>query len=351
MSAGAGRDPQGKALLRVLAGEALEIPPIWLMRQAGRYLPEYRAERAKVGGFLELCYTPEVACEVTLQPIRRYGFDAAIIFSDILVVPHALGQEVWFVEGEGPKLAALATPDDLSRLEPVALAERLAPVYEALRLTRAALPAETALIGFAGAPWTLACYMLEGGSPRSDFGATKSWAYLWPEAFQALVDGLVEAVAEHLCRQVEAGAEALQLFESHAGALAGPEFRRWCYEPLRAIAARVRERCPGVPILAFPRQAGTAYELFAEAEWLSGLSLDTSVDPAWARRRLPEGLALQGNLDPFLLTLGGQPLEKAARTLCSALAGRPFVFNLGHGITPQARPEAVAELVAVVRDR
>jgi len=337
-----------KPLLRALGGERLSPPPIWLMRQAGRYLPEYRKTRASAAGFLELCFTPELAVEVTLQPIRRYGFDGAILFSDILVVPHALGQKVWFEEGKGPQLTALAGPGDLAALSGEGLVERLAPVMETLRRLRAALPAETTPIGFAGAPWTVASYMLEGGSSR-EFATAKSAAYGEPRAFQRLIDILVEATADYLCAQVAAGAEALQLFDSWAGVWPEQELRRWCLEPARAIVARVKERHPEVPVILFPRGAGLLYRAFAREAGAEALSLDSSVPLEWARDELQADVALQGNLDPLLLVAGSDALAGAVERILRVLGGGAFVFNLGHGILPQTEPSAVAALVALVR--
>ena len=250
-----------KRFLRALAGEKMDVPPIWLMRQAGRYLPEYRQVRAEVGGFLDLCYDPDRACEVTLQPLRRYDFDAAILFSDILVVPHALQQKVWFVEGEGPKLEPLKGPEDLAILKKEAVLGHMAPVLETVSKLSAALPSTTALIGFAGAPWTVATYMIEGGSSR-DFAKTKMWAYRDPDSFAQLIDILVEATSDYLIAQVDAGAEALQLFDSWAGALDEAGFLSWSADPCRRIVERVRSAHPAVPIIGFPRGAGPLYRDF-----------------------------------------------------------------------------------------
>ncbi len=338
----------GKALLRALAGERLPVPPVWLMRQAGRYLPEYRETRRQAGSFLDLCFNPALATEVTLQPIRRFGFDAAILFSDILVIPHALGQKLWFQEGEGPKLQALAGGDDLARLSLDALHERLGPVYETLDRLTTALPAETALIGFAGAPWTVASYMIEGGSSK-DFRTAKTWAYSDPQGFQALIDLLVEATSRYLCRQVEAGAEALQLFDSWAGVWPEPYFRRWCLAPMAQIVRRVKAQHPQVPIILFPRGAGPLYAAVAAEAGAEALSLDTTLPLDWAAAQLQGRVTVQGNLDPILLVAGGPALETAAREIVAALSGGPFIFNLGHGIVPQTPPEHVAKLLDIVR--
>lgn len=339
---------ESKALLRVLGGEILHPPPIWLMRQAGRYLPEYRETRARAGGFLELCYTPELACEVTLQPIRRYGFDAAILFSDILVVPHALGQEVWFEEGAGPRLQPVRGLKDIAGFDPGRMEERLQPVFATLGLLRRELPAETSLIGFAGAPWTVASYMIEGGSSR-DFLTAKRWAYGDPEGFAQLIGLLVEATAGYLVAQVEAGAEALQLFDSWAGVWPEPEFRRWCLAPAHEIIRLVKAAHPQVPIVLFPRGAGTLYAAAAEESGADALSLDTTLPLDWARERLQPRVALQGNLDPALLLVGGDAQDAAVDRILAALGGGPFVFNLGHGIDKQTPPENVTRLVERVR--
>jgi len=338
----------GKKLLRALGGETLSPPPVWLMRQAGRYLPEYRATRAKAADFLDFCFTPELAVEATLQPIRRYGLDAAILFSDILVVPHGLGQWVWFEEGIGPRLEPLATAADLAGLSGERLHERLAAVYETLRRLRRELPDETALIGFAGAPWTVASYMIEGGSSR-DFARAKAWAYGRPDEFQRLIDLLVEATADYLTAQVEAGAEVLQLFDSWAGVWPESAFRRWCLAPAQEIRRRLRRAAPGVPMIQFPRGAGVLYAACAAEGGYEGLSLDTTVPLAWARQTLQGQVTLQGNLDPLALVAGGESLRRETARILAALGEGPFVFNLGHGIVPDTPPEHVAALVAQIR--
>lgn len=337
-----------KRLIRTLKGETLSPPPIWLMRQAGRYLPEYRATRAQAEHFLDLCFTPELAVEVTLQPIRRYGFDAAILFSDILVLPHALGQRVWFEEGSGPRLEPIHEVGDLARLSAGGLHETLAPVYETLRCLRRELPAETALIGFAGAPWTVASYMIEGQTSR-DFATAKTWAYKAPEEFGRLIDLLVESTSDYLIAQVAAGAEALQLFDSWAGVWPEAALRRWCLEPATEIVRRIKAVHPEVPVILFPRGAGLLYEAYAAKAGAEALGLDTTVPLAWARDRLQGRVALQGNLDPLLLVAGGTALEAGVAQILKTLGNGPLIFNLGHGITPQAPPEHVAQLVAQVR--
>lgn len=337
-----------KPFLRALAGEVLPRPPFWLMRQAGRYLPEYRDVRARAGSFLDLCYTPELAVEVTLQPLRRYGMDAAILFSDILVVPHALGQALDYVEGEGPRLDPVRTAAALQRLSLASLHERLAPVYETVRRLSAVLPDETALIGFAGAPWTVACYMVEGGGSK-DFAQVKAWAYRDPAGFGALIDLLVAATADYLCAQIDAGAEAVQLFDTWAGVLPAPAFHALVIAPTRRIVAAVRERHPGVPIIGFPRGAGVLYRDYAAETGVTALGLDTAVPAAWAAAELQPRVAVQGNLDPILLVAGGAALAEAARDLLRRLGQGPYVFNLGHGVVQTTPPEHVAQLAALIR--
>lgn len=343
-------NPSDKLLLRSLRGETLPRPPIWLMRQAGRYLPEYRATRAKAGSFLNLCYSPDLAIEVTLQPIRRFGFDAAILFSDILVVADGLGQKVGFEEGRGPVLEALSGGEDLARLSGMAgFHDKLAPVYAAVKGIKAALPAETTLIGFAGAPWTVASYMIEGGSSR-DYAKAKSWIYRRPKEFATLVELLVEATGQYLIHQVEAGAEVIQLFDSWAGSLSHAEMLRWSLEPMKAIVARVRQAHPQVPFILFPRGVGAGYLDFARAGIGNGLSLDSGVplDWAWTQLQGPK-TALQGNLDPQLLVAGGETMRDAAHEILEKLGRGPFVFNLGHGIVPETPPEHVGQLVELVQ--
>ncbi len=338
-------DSQPKALLRALEHETVQPPPIWLMRQAGRYLPEYRQVRAEAGSFLALCYDPKRAAEVTLQPIRRFGFDAAIIFSDILVVPQALGQPLDFIEGEGPRLEPL---ESVPLFDPVAFRQRLEPVYAALAETKARLPRETALIGFAGAPWTLAGYMLDG----QGHAFPRALAEMRGDSlrFGQLMDLLVEAVVEHLVAQVEAGAEAVQVFDSWAGLLDPQEAEIVCLGPLLRIAAGFVGRCPGVPLILFPRNAPAAIlQAIAEDGRIAGLSLGTEVDPAWAAQQLQPRLTPQGNLDPLLLVEGGAALDAGIDRLVAALGAGPWIMNLGHGIVPQTPPEHVARLVARVR--
>ena len=339
----------GGKLLETLAGKRFATPPIWLMRQAGRYLPEYRAIRAATRSFLDLCYTPEKAVEVTLQPIRRFGLDAAIIFSDILVVPDALGQKVWFEVGEGPKLAALSDPADFGRLSRARLPEHLAPVYEAIRATRAALSPDTALLGFAGAPFTLACYMIEGGASR-DFARIKRWAYSHPQSFALLIDLLVEAVVDHLAGQIDSGADAVQLFDTWAGILPEEQLFGWSVEPMVRIAHALHARHPKTPILAFPRAVGPAALMYRRPDAFAALSLDTGLGAHWAARELQPHICVQGNLDPMMLVVGGAALEREARRILDKLGHGSFIFNLGHGVVPQTPPENVAHLVEIVRN-
>jgi uroporphyrinogen decarboxylase len=338
-----------KPLIRALKGDKLAHPPIWLMRQAGRYLPEYRDVRAKAGSFLDLCYNPALAAEVTLQPIRRFGFDAAILFSDILVVADALGQKVGFEEGRGPVLEALVDGKDVARLKLEQLHERLGPVYETIGRVKAALPAETVLIGFAGAPWTVASYMIEGGSTR-DFARAKSWMYGRATDFTALIGLLTDATSRYLIRQVEAGAEVLQIFDSWAGALSHPDMRQFCLAPLRQIVATVRKAHPKVPIILFPRGIGAGYLDFAAEEFAQGLGLDSSVPLEWARDQLQTRACVQGNLDPQLLATGGRSLSAGTARILNRLGRGAFIFNLGHGIVPETPPEHVGELVKLVRE-
>jgi len=339
-----------KPLIRVLHGEVLDPPPFWFMRQAGRYLPEYRAVRAQAKDFIALCLDPVLAAEITLQPVRRYGMDAAILFADILLVPHALGQDIAFVEGQGPKLAPVRDGRDVDRLQRAAdgAVERLAPVYETVRRVRTGLPPQTALIGFAGAPWTVATYMVEGGGGH-DFAIVRRWAYGDPDSFQVLIDLLVDTTVRYLEAQIEAGAEALQLFDTWAGILDAAGFQRWCVAPVRAIVERLRVRHPSIPVIAFPRGAGVGYRDYATATGVAAVGLDPSVPPEWAAAELQPAAAVQGNLDPQLLVVGGEPMLAAVDRILAALGGGPFIFNLGHGIVPETPPENVAALCERLR--
>jgi uroporphyrinogen decarboxylase len=334
-------------LVAALNDRPVARPPIWLMRQAGRYLPEYRALRQRAASFLEFCYTAELAAEATLQPVRRYGLDAAILFSDILVIPDGLGCRVWFEDGAGPKLEPVRDARAIERLCASVDPARLAPVYDAIRLVRESLPSGTALIGFAGAPWTLAAYMVEGRS-APDFHTARAFALRQPETFARLIDLLSEAVLEHLAAQIDAGADVLQLFDSWAGILPEPEFVRWCEVPVGRIVRRLKTRYPEVPIITFPRGAGVAYQRYLRAVPVDGISLDTSVPLGWACHALP-GVCLQGNLDPAALVAGGEVACREARRIIETLGERRFVFNLGHGVLPQTDPLAVGALVDYVK--
>ncbi|SFR01321.1 uroporphyrinogen decarboxylase [Poseidonocella sedimentorum] len=340
---------QPKKLMRALAGEALDVPPVWMMRQAGRYLPEYRATRAEAGDFLSLCYNPELAAEVTLQPIRRYGFDASILFADILLVPQALGADLWFVTGEGPRLSTLTTTAELAALKPAEeVHETLAPIYETVRILRRELPQQVTLIGFAGAPWTVATYMIAGrGTP--DQGPAHALMREAPEVFDGLIARLTEATIEYLSAQVEAGAEVLKLFDSWAGSLGGETFMRYSLGPIREIITALKARHPGVPIIAFPRGAASRYEGFAKATGADCVALDTDVDLNWAARAVQPDSCVQGNLDPKLLVSGGPELETETRRIVEALRDGPHIFNLGHGITPDADPANVDRMLAAIR--
>ena len=333
----------------MLAGEALSPPPMWLMRQAGRYLPEYREVRASVGGFLELCYTPALAAEVTLQPIRRYGFDAAILFSDILVVPDALGQGVRFVEGEGPRLDAIGSPTELACLDPAGTAEKFGRVYETVARLRQDLPPETALIGFCGAPWTVATYMV-GGQGSSDQAAARQLAYRDRVTFARLIDIVTEASIDYLDGQVRAGADVLQIFDSWAGNLPEGEFEAWVMAPTERIVTELKRRHPDTPIIGFPRGAGANAERYVGETGVEGLGCDTAM-PLQQMRALADrsGVAVQGNLDPLLLAAGGPTFEARVRETLQVMRGAPYIFNLGHGIVPHTPPENVARLVDLVR--
>lgn len=339
-----------KPLLQALKGNTLSPPPVWFMRQAGRYLPEYREVRSRAGSFLDLCKSPELAEEVTLQPVHRFGMDGAILFSDILVVPEALGQKLWFEEGTGPRLEALDSADDLDRLTIRHFHERLQPVYETLNRLRESVPAKVTRIGFAGAPWTVASYMIEGGSSR-DFLKSRIWAYRDPKSFARLIELLADVTADYLIRQISAGAEAVQLFDSWAGIWPEAEFRRWSLEPCRKIIERVHEAHPEVPVIYFPRGAGVLYEACAVESGAQALSLDSSVPLRWARDVLQPHVALQGNMDPACLVAGGRAMETAAERLLRILEQGPFVFNLGHGIDKTTLPEHVAKLMTLIRGK
>ena len=338
-----------KLLLRALAGETLPKPPIWMMRQAGRYLPEYRATRARAGDFLKLCYDPELAAEVTLQPIRRFGFDAAILFADILLLPQALGADLWFEAGEGPRLSTITGSEGLRALKGRDdIHAHLAPVYETVRILARDLPRETALIGFAGAPWTVATYMIAGrGTP--DQGPAHALKAADRATFSALIDLLTEATIEYLSAQVAAGVEVVKLFDSWAGSLKGQDFDDFALAPTARIIAALKARHPGLPVIAFPREAGPRYVGFARATGADCVALDNSVSAEWAAANVQKDGCVQGNLDPRHMVTGGQGLVDETRRIVRAFAGGPHIFNLGHGITPDANPDNVALMIETVR--
>ena len=336
-----------KPLRAVLLGQRLDRPPVWLMRQAGRYLPEYRALRAQKGGFLDLATDSEAACEITLQPVRRFGMDGAILFSDILMVPWAMGQRLWFEEGEGPRLAPRLVDTALSGLQ--AAPERLEPVYETVRRVVAQLPAETTMLGFAGSPWTVATYMVAGQGSR-DQSETRRLAYRDPQAFQAIVSAIETVTIEYLSKQIEAGAEAVQLFDSWAGSLAPSQFERWVIAPTARIVAALAELHPDTPVIGFPKGAGAKLAAYARETQADAVGLDETVDPVWANEVLPKDLPVQGNLDPLALITGGDAMTSAARGILAAFADRPHIFNLGHGILPDAPIAHVEQLLDLVRN-
>ena len=339
----------GKTILRALAGEVLEVPPVWMMRQAGRYLPEYRATRAQAGDFLSLCYNPELAAEVTLQPIRRYGFDAAILFADILLLPQALGVDLWFVTGEGPRLSTITDAAGVSALKPVeAIDETLSPVYETVRILSRELPAETTLIGFAGAPWTVATYMIAGRGTR-DQAPAHAMMREAPEAFDALMERITDGTIHYLSRQIEAGAEVVKIFDSWAGSLKGEAFQRYSLEPARRIIAGLKARHPETPVIAFPREAGDGYIGFARATGADCVALDNSVSADWAAQHVQVDGCVQGNLAPGHMVTGGEALVTETRRIVQAFSKGPHIFNLGHGITPDADPDNVQRMIDAIR--
>lgn len=335
-----------KKLLNVLQGKQELIPPIWLMRQAGRYLPEYRELRAQKGGFLELAYDSDAATEITIQPIRRFGFDAAILFSDILVVPHAMGQELWFEAGEGPRLAPRLAQSELNGL--TANPERLSPVLDTVRKVSAALPKETTFLGFAGSPWTVATYMVHGQGSK-DQSEARRMAYAEPERFSALIEAIITTTVDYLSGQINAGVDAVQLFDSWAGSLSPAQFEKWVIAPNAEIVRRLKARHPNVPIIGFPKGAGGKLAAYAEGTGVDALGLDETIDPHWANRELPNGLPVQGNLDPLVLISGGNDLIKAVENILSAFRNRPHIFNLGHGILPDTPIEHVEHLLSQIR--
>ncbi|SMY06723.1 uroporphyrinogen decarboxylase [Flavimaricola marinus] len=338
-----------KTILRALAGETLPTPPIWMMRQAGRYLPEYKATRAEAGDFLSLCYNSDLAAEVTLQPIRRYGFDAAILFADILLLPQALGADLWFVTGEGPRLSTITDAGGLAKLKPAdAVHDHLAPIYETVRILRRELPTETTLIGFAGAPWTVATYMIAGqGTP--DQGPAHLLKAEDKSTFEGIIDLLTDATIEYLSMQVDAGAEVVKLFDSWAGSLKGDDFTNYSLKPMQKITAALKERHPGLPVIAFPRSAGEGYVGAHDATGADCIALDDGVTAEWAATNVQTGGCVQGNLASSHMVTGGAELVEETRRIVQAFSNGPHIFNLGHGITPDADPENVTLMIETVR--
>lgn len=340
-----------KLMLRALAGETLPTPPIWMMRQAGRYLPEYRATRAEAGDFLSLCYNSDLAAEVTLQPIRRYGFDAAILFADILLLPQALGADLWFETGEGPRLSTITDMAGVKALKPRELIhETLAPIYQTVRILARELPMDTTLIGFAGAPWTVATYMIAGRGTK-DQGPAHALKAADRAAFVALIEVITEATIDYLSEQVKAGAEVVKLFDSWAGSLKGQDFIDFAVAPAARIISELKSRHPGLPIIAFPREAGAGYVGFAKATGADCVAVDNSVSPEWAAENVQVSGCVQGNLAPHHMVTGGQDLVEATRRVVDAFKGGPHIFNLGHGITPDANPDNVQLMIDTVRGR
>lgn len=335
-----------KPLLSVLAGAKPDVPPIWMMRQAGRYLPEYRALRADKGGFLELVYDSPAAAEVTLQPLHRFGFDGAILFSDILIIPYAMGQDLWFETGEGPRLAPRLSETDLSALTPDW--SRFEAIYETVRGVKAALDPSVTLLGFAGSPWTISTYMVAGQGSK-DQGAARRLAYSDPVRFGALIDAIVDATVTYLDGQVRAGVDAVQLFDSWAGSLSPHQFERWVIEPNARIVARFKALHPDIPVIGFPKGAGAKLVAYAERTGVDAVGLDETIDPVWANAALPKGLPVQGNLDPLALIAGGQAMEEAIDAIIAAFPDRPHIFNLGHGILPDTPIAHVEAMLAHVR--
>ena len=335
-----------KTLLAVLEGKRQNVPPVWMMRQAGRYLPEYRMVREKAGGFLDLCFTSELAADVTLQPVKRFGLDAAILFSDILVVPLALGRRVWFVEGEGPRLE----PIDSKAISALGAIDqtKLAPVYETVRRVKSQLDSKTTLIGFCGAPWTVATYMVAGqGTP--DQAPAKDIAAKEPKAFQILIDRLVDASVEYLAGQFKAGVETVQIFDTWAGSLPEQDFERWCTQPTKEIVAKLRAKVPGAKIIGFPRGAGKKIPRYIDETKVNAVSLESGIDREFARKEIQARVAVQGNLDPGVLRAGGSALDREIDNVLEAFAQGLFIFNLGHGILPDTPVENVERMLKRVR--
>jgi len=340
-----------KTILRALAGERQETPPIWMMRQAGRYLPEYRATRAEAGDFLSLCYNSDLAAEVTLQPIRRYGFDAAILFADILLLPQALGVDLWFETGEGPRMSTTTTADELAGLRATAdIHETLNPIYETVRILSRELPRETTLIGFAGAPWTVATYMIAGRGTK-DQGPAHALKAENRAVFEGILERLTEATIEYLSKQIEAGAEVVKLFDSWAGSLKGDDFVKYALNPAAKITQALKQRHPGIPVIAFPREAGEGYVGFAKATGADCIAIDNSVSAEWVAKNVQPDSCVQGNLASSHMVTGGNDLIIETKRIVNALKGGPHIFNLGHGITPDANPDNVQIMIDTVRDQ
>ncbi len=338
--------PDAKPLLRVLRGERLDPPPVWLMRQAGRYLPEYRALRADKGGFLDLVYDAEAAAEVTLQPIRRFGFDGAILFSDILIVPHAIGQDLSFVAGEGPRLSPPLLDGSLAGL--TAAPRHLEAIYRTVLRVAAELAPQTTFLGFAGSPWTVATYMVAGQGSREQADARRL-AYRDPSAFGALIDRIAAETVAYLCGQIDAGVDAVQLFDSWSGSLSPAQFERWVIAPTAAIVRGVKSRHRDVPIIGFPKGAGGKLAAYAAETGVDAIGIDETVDPRWAHANMPPDMPVQGNLDPLALITGGTVLDEATSKILEAFADRPHIFNLGHGILPDAPVAHVEHLLRRLR--
>lgn len=344
---------QNKIFIQNLKDQQTDAVPFWFMRQAGRYLPEYRELRAKAGGFLKLAYNPEWASEVTMQPIRRFGMSAAILFSDILVIPQALGMDLKFETGEGPKLNALQDLNDIQNLNSEKIHETLNPIYETVRQTSQKLKSEnfqeTALIGFAGSPWTVACYMIEGGGSKN-FAKTQEWALNKPDEFSTLIQTLIEATANYLGKQIEAGAEAVQLFDSWAGILDNESFARWSIAPTKAIIDKIKKNYPETPIIGFPRNVGNKSIQYVNETGIQAVGLDYEINPVWARDNLQSIIPVQGNLDPSILLEGGQKMIEAAQNILEIFSNKPFIFNLGHGVIKETPPEHVEQLCDLIRN-
>lgn len=335
-----------KPLLAVLRGERSAVPPMWLMRQAGRYLPEYRALRAEKGGFLELVYDSAAAAEVTLQPLRRFGFDGAILFSDILIVPYAMGQNLWFEAGEGPRLAPILAETPLSSLTPDF--SRFEAIYETVRQVKAALDPAVTFLGFAGSPWTIATYMVAGQGSK-DHAAARRLAYTDPARFAALIDAIIDATVTYLSGQIDAGVEAVQLFDSWAGSLSPQQFTRWVIAPNAQIVRCLKALHPDIPVIGFPKGAGAKLADYARETGVDAVGVDETIDPEWANAALPQGMPVQGNLDPLALIAGGRAVEEAVDAIRAAFADRPHIMNLGHGILPETPIDHVEALISYVR--